>query len=210
MEEYCPDRESSGSSEEEEEREVCMICLRASTGEWVYPCDCPHGIAIAHRACFDSYRNSWPVDHPNRSVCPYCQASYEYDLVVQDMSHHRHHGYVVCYTAAGTAVFHTLFVLFFSPLFSFPSLLPLFLSSFSPFLSPFLSFLSSFLPFPPFFSFSFFFSLIMTALGYFSIKLCNLFRKKCYTEIIRNDVKTCERSERNFLYIFAQFLLKFK
>lgn len=126
-EEYCPDRESSSSSggeESSEEREVCMICLRASSGEWAHPCDCAHGIALAHRTCFDAYRNSWPIGHPNRSMCPYCQTPYLYDLVVQDTSQHRQHGYVVCYTATATAVLHTLFVLILSPLLGLCDKLP--------------------------------------------------------------------------------------
>ena len=83
MEEECPDRESSESSDYESERsdseeEICILCLRATSGVWTYPCTCEHGISVAHLLCFDTYRNSWPVDHPNRNVCSYCRTPYRW------------------------------------------------------------------------------------------------------------------------------------
>jgi hypothetical protein len=132
--EECPDRDSSndesdsesdsitvGTNDSESEREICTLCIRATSGIWAYPCGCERGIRIAHLLCFDAYRNSWPIDHPNRNFCSYCHASYDIASTMQDLSHCRKNNYTICYTVITIGIVHSIPALFLEPLLGIPA-----------------------------------------------------------------------------------------
>ena len=72
-----PDRETDDEEDREDEEECCDLCFGYGAAGFVYPCDCSHGIKVAHAYCFEEWRNSWPLAHPNRVACKYCGLEYD-------------------------------------------------------------------------------------------------------------------------------------
>ncbi len=79
------------------ETNICNLCLRGG-GIMVHPCDrCEYGIQTAHAICFEEYRRSWPIDHPNRKQCPICCEEYSIqEINLIDMSQRRSDAYAIC------------------------------------------------------------------------------------------------------------------
>lgn len=92
---YESDIESLGSLDLESN--ICNLCLRGG-GIMVHPCDtCVYGIQTAHVICFEEYRRSWPIDHPNRKQCPICCEEYSIqEINLIDMSQRRKDAYGIC------------------------------------------------------------------------------------------------------------------
>ena len=91
------------------ENSICDLCLRGG-GIMINPGEtCVVGIQTAHVLCFEEYRRSWPIDHPNRKQCPICREDYsiqENDLV--DMSQRRKDAYSIClYIVVSSNLFST-------------------------------------------------------------------------------------------------------
>lgn len=97
---YAPDRETSSDDEDIEMEEECVLCSEyrhENTGYVLYPCECLYGITRAHQSCFQDYCNSWPLNHENRTICPFCKVPYRgiIGLVERDESYQRMDVYIV-------------------------------------------------------------------------------------------------------------------
>jgi len=112
MTDISDDEEMSVGVETREDRRRCILCLDTSSGIFVYPCACQHGISTSHLVCFDAYRNSWPLDHPNRNFCSYCSSPFDIASTTIDLSQHRDNNYVICYTMMMVSLVYTIPVLF--------------------------------------------------------------------------------------------------
>ena len=93
-----PDRETSSDDEASTIGEECVLCSEYDMDDVVlYPCDCAYGIVKAHRSCFQDYCNSWPINHPNRTICPFCKVPYRgiIGLIERDQSWQRGDVYIL-------------------------------------------------------------------------------------------------------------------